>query len=477
MKLSHKIAGALVLLIGQAILAYLTFHSFAKAAAEPCLFLSLINAVPILYVPLIIIGWQLVGGLFGFVLLVLSSLVAFAAFAFCERPLFLVHIFLYALTGYASWLFSKKLRGLFEENKTKLEETQAALNTLKVQCEREKVLSDALQKRYGRYDALKGVTETLGTFLSIEEVTKYAVQRASSIVNKCDAAMLYLLDEQSGELALKSSYTSAPSIKIKSKLGDIFDNWVLKKHTPLIVDDVRKDFRFNLDGIPQGEHPYASLIAAPLLTEKRTLGVLRLDSHNPAAFTPDDLRLLSILADLSAAAIKNCMLYIKTQELAIRDSLTGLFVHRYFKSRLSEELARSAKDGVSLSVILLDIDHFKDYNDKFGHAAGDAVLRAVARILKENSGPGELAARYGGEEFALILPGYSNSKALRLAQKIRATIASTPIALRRKETRITVSLGVTAFPVDSLQEDELLRIADARLYKAKEAGRNKVCGA
>ncbi|MFH1407070.1 MAG: sensor domain-containing diguanylate cyclase [Candidatus Omnitrophota bacterium] len=421
-------------------------------------------------------AWLWVGTVFGFVILIFSFIISFLAFAFSEKSFFSLHLLSYALSAYIAHAFSKKMRAFFEIHHAKTDKLDQDSNTIKADIVRERTLSSALQKKYERYRSLKDVTQTLGTQLSLDEASKYSLDRAYTIINKGDAAMLYFLEPRSQTLALKNSITRNESIKIRSKLGDIFDNWVLKKHTPLIVDDVKKDYRFNLGEITAGEHLYTSVIAAPLMTERRVLGVMRLDSPKAAGFTPDDLRLLDILSDLSAAAIKNCMLYLKTQELAIRDSLTGLFVHRYFKQRLKEEILRAGKTNIKTSLIMLDIDYFKDYNDKYGHTAGDIVLKNVAQILREKSQPGDLVARYGGEEFTLILPGADKEKAMNLAEAIRRQVGSTYVVLRREETHITVSLGVASFPQDAREEDGILKLADARLYKAKQAGKNKVCG-
>jgi diguanylate cyclase (GGDEF)-like protein len=199
-----------------------------------------------------------------------------------------------------------------------------------------------------------------------------------------------------------------------------------------------------------------------------------LDSSSPEEYAADDLRLLDIVASLTSLAMDNAELYQRTKELAIRDNLTGLYVHKYFQDRLEEELKRALIRNYSLSLVMLDLDHFKDYNDRFGHIAGDIVLRHLAKILTKEAAPGNLIARYGGEEFCLLLPRTDKEQAHGLAERVRRKIAGHIITLRRIKTGITASLGVAALPQDARTRIELIRKADEALYRAKEEG-NRVC--
>jgi two-component system, cell cycle response regulator len=160
--------------------------------------------------------------------------------------------------------------------------------------------------------------------------------------------------------------------------------------------------------------------------------------------------------------------------LALRDPLTGLANRRAFEDALARELARASAAGVPLAVVALDIDHFKRVNDAHGHAAGDAVLAAVAARGAAALRAGDLLARVGGEEFAALLPGASLAQARDVAERIRARIAEAPIGAGGAALEITASLGCAALAPDDADEGPLLARADARLYEAKRAGRNRV---
>ncbi|MDE2027401.1 MAG: sensor domain-containing diguanylate cyclase, partial [Candidatus Omnitrophica bacterium] len=211
---------------------------------------------------------------------------------------------------------------------------------------------------------------------------------------------------------------------------------------------------------------------------EKTLGILRVDSAVAGQFATDDLRFLRTIADLTSVAIENAQLYERLETMAIKDGLTGLYLRRHMLDRLQEEISREMRRKRDLSFLMLDLDRFKQYNDTFGHMAGDIVLKAIAKIMEDHfHNPGEIVCRYGGEEFCALLPDCSKAKAVQLANDLRKKVESREIILRRQKTNVTVSIGVAAFPKDAAGRDELIFKADEALYQAKESGRNKVCAA
>ncbi len=355
------------------------------------------------------------------------------------------------------------------------EDLTEKMNVLFAEYQQHRSMTPALEKRLQRYDRLKLVTQVLSSTFQIEDIANLIVRETVELIGKSQICILYLVDEKKQELNLLVSTQQDNRVTIRLKKGDIFDQWVLRQAKPIIVGNVRKDFRFKPEEIEDIERRFESLIGAPLISENKVLGVLHLDSPIEENYTLDDLRLLGILSDLAAVAIKNGLLYQRTTELAIRDGLTGLFLRRYLLERLQEELARAIRTDSFCSLLMLDIDHFKDYNDKYGHVVGDIVLKVIANLLSGSVSAGDIVARFGGEEFVVILPNINKEGAKRTAELIRQRIESERIVLRREETRITVSIGVVTFPIDAKVKEELIRQADSAMYKAKEEGRNRVC--
>ena len=356
-----------------------------------------------------------------------------------------------------------------------IEATEEEKNTLRAECSSVRGTNDALEAKVTRYATLKGLTTKLSSTLLLDPVVNIVIDNVSDLIEKADASILFLVDD-SHELALKSARGKEGTISIKSKKGDIFDLWVMKQRQPLLVSDADKDFRFNPELIPlEFRRNFKSLIAAPLISQRKVIGILRVESREAEAYISDELRLLTIISDLAAIAIENSKLYHQVEELAITDGLTGLYCQRYFKERLGEEILKAVRIKQPLSVLIFDIDGFKGYNDRYGHIAGDIVLKSIGKILRDSLEPGNLAARYGGEEFTVILSGKTKAQAQEFAELIRKKISGEKFVLRQVETHVTVSIGCATSPEDSVLRDEIIRAADAALYEAKKSGGDKVC--
>lgn len=189
----------------------------------------------------------------------------------------------------------------------------------------------------------------------------------------------------------------------------------------------------------------------------------------------EDEEKFHILAHQFMLGIKRAVLYERVQELAITDSLTRLFTRRYWFVRFNEELERSEKFGYKLSCLMLDVDHFKHYNDHYGHMVGEVILKEVASIIKENIRQIDLVGRYGGEEFCVFLTETDIDDASFVAERIRKTIENEVIRAYDEAIKITISIGISVFPKNGRGSAELISRADEALYQAKNTGRNKVC--
>ena len=226
--------------------------------------------------------------------------------------------------------------------------------------------------------------------------------------------------------------------------------------------------------IKQNAEPAATL-CMPMIAQGETLGLLYLSFSSPEYLTDEITRLAQTVSQQVGLAFANLQLQEILQNQSCRDPLTGLFNRRYLEESLIRELKRARREGQSVGVIMLDIDYFKNFNDTFGHEAGDVVLREIAILLKTMSRQSDIVCRYGGEELTLILPDASKENTSMKAEQVRIAIRN--IRLRYGNytlSSITASLGVACFPEDGETWDEVIRNADRSLYLAKEQGRDRV---
>ncbi len=219
-------------------------------------------------------------------------------------------------------------------------------------------------------------------------------------------------------------------------------------------------------------------VTVPLKAKDKVVAVILADNiFTKKPITKDDIRTLTMFANHAGLAIENSRLYEQTVHQANTDSLTRLWNHGYFQYLLTEELKKAYENKALLSLIMFDIDNFKNYNDSLGHQMGDQLLREIARILKTTcDGQGEVA-RYGGEEFAAILPNVANGKAFEIAESLRKAIEAYQFKGQdvQPTKNLTISAGLATYPEDALDKEKLIYLADMALYEAKRTGKNRVC--
>jgi diguanylate cyclase (GGDEF)-like protein len=221
-------------------------------------------------------------------------------------------------------------------------------------------------------------------------------------------------------------------------------------------------------------------LCVPLLVRNETLGVIHLLDHSPphaeASLERDMQRdLARAMADQIGLALANIQLREELRRQALRDSLTGLYNRRYLDESFARELSRAERQNRPLSVLIIDIDYFKHFNDTWGHAAGDAILRDVGQLLEGSVRASDIAARAGGEEFVLVLPDAALPEAVLRAEQLRQAVCTLQVRHTPQLPPVTVSIGVAAFPLHGSHVDTLLQAADTALYAAKRDGRNQVC--
>jgi diguanylate cyclase (GGDEF)-like protein len=219
---------------------------------------------------------------------------------------------------------------------------------------------------------------------------------------------------------------------------------------------------------------YPSLVVLiPLVAENRTVGLLVLACHRPY-LTPQRRKMLELFRTYVSPYLQNALLHKRIQEIASEDGLTGCLNRRFGMRRLHEEFSLAVRNNGKISVVLLDIDHFKKINDSYGHAAGDFVLKEVAAMLQENARTGEVVCRYGGEEFLIVAPGGSLDETGLLAERLRKLVEGKVLQWAKDVLQVTISFGVATWPDGgtTVSAEELVNEADEALYFAKESGRN-----
>lgn len=287
----------------------------------------------------------------------------------------------------------------------------------------------------------------------------------------CDVCSIMLLDDRHHELIFSAQHglPDWDAQHIRFKLGEGIAGWVAKHAKPAVVADVAEDRRYI--AIPGQRAPIRSMCCVPLLSNGRVIGVLTL-THGAKAgvFGESDLVQLNLLATNVSMNIENHRLY----ELSVSDGLTQLYNRRYFDKRFAEELSYARRFRESVSLCMIDIDLFKSLNDAHGHQTGDLVLSRLAATIKGNLRDYDILARYGGEEFALIAPNTPKRGAVVVADRLRQVVERLTVPRGVEDLRVTVSVGVAAFPDDGIEPAAVIAAADQALYSAKEAGRNRV---
>ncbi|MBI2343762.1 MAG: GGDEF domain-containing protein [Deltaproteobacteria bacterium] len=288
-----------------------------------------------------------------------------------------------------------------------------------------------------------------------------------------------LLDDEGQYLQVKAAYGFPSNLRVQDmifQMGEGVSGEVVRTGEQIYVPDVTLDQRYLSY---RGELPAeGALLSLPLRYKKEILGVVNFGRKKCRSFSDSEIRLLALVANQISLAIANARLYSKTRELAVRDDLTGLYNRRHFLEVLQIEWKRAVRFHRGLAVLMLDVDHFKAFNDDFGHLHGDHVLREISALLRRNLREVDTLARFGGEEFIALLPDTDRDGAIHVGEKLRRMVELERFqgAQQAENHPMTVSIGISVYPDDALQMDDLIDHADIALYEAKDGGRNKtVC--
>ncbi|MEK6528683.1 MAG: sensor domain-containing diguanylate cyclase, partial [Nitrospirota bacterium] len=315
--------------------------------------------------------------------------------------------------------------------------------------------------------ALHEANLSLGTSLKVEEIAEKLVAHVFGMVPS-SAVGFFAADK--GKLRVIAKKGFEPEKESFYPKNTLFDFIIKNKH-PLHLSDVDKQqavspFRIN---------DTRTFLGIPIISENEVIGIFAVTSKEPNALSSFHGQFLEMLADQAAMAITNAKLHKEVGRLAMTDGLTGLFNHKHFQEMLLMEFQRTERMPQTLSLMLIDIDHFKKINDSYGHPAGDMVLASLAAILRKTLRGIDILARYGGEEFAAVLINTGAGGAKKMAERLREYVMNNPFFIEENKLLITLSIGIAIYPHDAGAKDELIEKADQALYYAKNNGRNQVC--
>jgi len=352
-----------------------------------------------------------------------------------------------------------------------LDELEGKINLLEAETADREIRLKDLPGRCDRAAMLFEVSQRLVKLADYNETLDSLVNITQELFPAADNVLLFTMEKDRSVLI--RSLRRCGGV-IREKYGDAIDNWVLKNGQSLLLEDITKDFRFDYSRINTYRTRHCrSVIASPLAIGLRVMGLIRVEHPDPGVFNMEDSRILRAAADLAAVVLEKADVLRATEELAIRDPLTSLFLKDYFFQRLKEELSRAGAAGHKVGLGMLDVDDFKKVNDTHGHIVGDIVLKRLAATLREIVGDsGNLTCRFGGEEFLFYTVESSREQLIELAETLRKKVESSPVNFRRKKVHYTVSIGAAQFPEDGHDLLSLIDKADHNLYKAKHKGKN-----
>jgi len=330
-------------------------------------------------------------------------------------------------------------------------------------------VNSSLSKNVSEISKLYEITRQTSKALEFEEVFKIFTDIIKQNFTFKSCKFIVLKDEQIPDKGYylekeKVSISKMPLVEVTEKDEKII-RIVKNLKTSFFVSENRKEpisVKLELDSEEE------SLTAIPLISEKEIIAVLIIFNLPYKEYYN-----MLIFSGQFSLQLKKINLYEKIQQLSILDDLTGVFVRRYFLQRFKEEFKRAVKHNLYLALLMLDIDHFKQHNDNYGHLVGDRLLKDIADIIKSTIREIDLVGRYGGEEFTLVLPDTDLSGAELVAERIRTGIHDHKFKVYDETISITASLGICLYPDNTHFFDDLVHYADMALYRAKHEGRNR----
>ncbi len=314
------------------------------------------------------------------------------------------------------------------------------------------------------------VSQDISSIMNLDDLLE-KVMAVSIEVTGAQRGYLLIADEETGELRIAANKNVNP--RDRTDTGEMIMpivEEVYKTGKTRHIRNAMEDEKYSINPNVM-KFGLKSILCIPLKYKDEVRGVCYLDnSLSGSVFTDEDSDILGIIMTQAAISIENVLLY----ELGITDGLTKLVTHRHFQNLLQKELTKALRFKREVSLVMIDIDDFKSFNDTYGHQLGDEVLRSVSNIVKSNCRTIDIAARYGGEELILVLPETPIEEALRVAERIRSRVESCEIEHMGRILHVTISLGIALYPLHAADRESLIKAADDAMYTSKEAGKNRV---
>jgi diguanylate cyclase (GGDEF)-like protein len=361
---------------------------------------------------------------------------------------------------------SRKTSGKYSLDEVNLVENAA--NQVAMSMEKE-YLQDELKKREQELSLINRLAGVMTSSLNIQEVYNTFITGLREVID-IDFATIAMIEG-------KDIYFSALSTEVGTswqvgeviRYGGTASEWVIKHNKSLLEPDLYKDSIFP-SGKEYRKRGIRSIVYLPLFTKGEGIGTLIIASRRPNAYSQPQVLLLERLAAQISTSVANAQLYARAEQRARVDELTGLFNRRHFDESLRLEIERHSRIGSTLSMVFIDLDSFKGYNDTNGHIAGDKLLTEIGQLMKNTVRNIDQNFRYGGDEFAIIMPHTSPENALAVAERVRSKIA---LEMSRLHPPVTASVGLASWPNDGLTTDDIVTAADRALYHTKQTGGNR----